>query len=61
MPNGRINVGTTGKIEMKTKKGKILFVRDRDGIWKQVISRSPFIVETLTKSHFRGLLKTVLS
>ena len=61
MPNGRIDVGTTGKIEMKTKKGSIFFVRDRDGIWKQVTSRSPFNVETLTKTYFMNLLKSVLS
>ncbi len=61
IPNGRIDVGTTGKIEMKTKKGSIFFVRDRDGIWKQVISRSPFNVEILTKTTFRDLLESVLS
>ncbi|TEB16678.1 hypothetical protein Psfp_01079 [Pelotomaculum sp. FP] len=61
IPNGRTIVGATGKIEMKTKKGNIFFIRDRDGIWKQVISRTPFNVETLTKPYFRGLLKSVLS
>lgn len=61
IPNKRVVVGSTGKIEMKTKKGKIFFIRDRDGVWKQVISRSPFNVEILTKPSFRGLLKSVLS
>lgn len=61
IPNRRVIVGSTGKIEMKTKKGNIHFIRDRDGIWKQVVSKSPLNVETLTKPYFRGLLKSVLS
>jgi hypothetical protein len=61
IPNKRVIVGSTGKIEMKTKKGNIFFIRDRDGIWKQVVSKSPLNVETLTKPYFRGLLKSVLS
>lgn len=61
IPNKRVVVGSTGRIEMRTKKGKIFFVRDRDGIWKQVVSKSPLSVETLTKPYFRRLLKSVLS
>jgi hypothetical protein len=61
IPNGRTIVGATGRIEMKTRKGNIFFIRDRDGIWKQVISKTPFNVETLTKPYFRGLLTWVLS
>lgn len=61
IPNKRVVVGSTGKIEMRTKKGKIFFIRDRDGIWKQVVSKSPLSVETLTKPYFRRLLKSVLS
>lgn len=61
IPNKRVIVGSTGKIEMKTKKGNMFFIRDRDGIWKQVVSKSPLNVETLTKPYFRRLLKSVLS
>ncbi|TEB07626.1 hypothetical protein Psch_01181 [Pelotomaculum schinkii] len=61
IPKKRVVVGSTGKIEMKTKKGNIFFIRDRDGIWKQVVSKSPLNVETLTKPYFRGLLKSLLS
>ncbi|HBC94250.1 MAG TPA: hypothetical protein DCZ10_15480 [Pelotomaculum sp.] len=61
IPKKRVVVGSTGKIEMKTKKGNIFFIRDRDGIWKQVVSKSPLSVETLTKPYFRGLLKSLLS
>jgi len=61
MPNVRSVVGTTGKIKMKTKKGNIIFLRDRDGIWKQLISKSPFKVRILTKDYLRNLLKTVLT
>jgi hypothetical protein len=61
IPNKRVTVGATGKIEMKTKKGNIFFIRDMDGIWKQVVSKAPLNVETLTKPYFRGLLKSVLS
>lgn len=61
IPNKRVVVGSTGKIEMKTKKGNIFFIRDRDGIWKQIVSKSPLNVETLTKPYFRGLLRSVLS
>jgi|GEM_PF-3838787 len=51
-------VGTTGKIKMKTKKGNMVLIRDIDGIWKQLVSRSPFRVETLTRSYVRALLKS---
>ncbi|TEB12668.1 hypothetical protein Psfp_03691 [Pelotomaculum sp. FP] len=61
IPKKRVVVGSTGKIQMKTKKGNIFFIRDRDGIWKQVVSKSPLNVETLTKPYFRGLLKSLLS
>jgi len=61
IPKVNSAVGTTGTIEMKTKKVKIIFVSDRDGIWKQVISRSPFEVRTLTKDYFRNLLRSLLT
>ncbi|TEB06102.1 hypothetical protein Psch_03144 [Pelotomaculum schinkii] len=61
IPKERFAVGTTGKIEMKTNKCNICFIRDIDGIWKQVISKSPLSLEILTRSHFRELLKSVLS
>jgi hypothetical protein len=58
IPKRRI-VGTTGMIEMKTKNMKLSLIRDRDGIWKQLISRSPFNIRILTKRYFRGLLKNI--
>ncbi|MDD4237074.1 MAG: hypothetical protein PHT62_00765 [Desulfotomaculaceae bacterium] len=61
IPKKRVVVGSTGNIEMRTKKGNMFFIRDRDGIWKQVVSRSPLNIETLTKPYFRCLLKSVLS
>ncbi|TEB05041.1 hypothetical protein Psch_03804 [Pelotomaculum schinkii] len=60
IPNIRSAVGTTGNIQLKTKKGKITFVSDRDGIWKQVISLSPFEAKILTKDYLRNLLKSLL-
>jgi len=61
IPNKRALVGSTGKIVMKTKKGNMFLIRDRDGIWKRIISKSPMDIEILTKRNFRILLKSVLS
>lgn len=60
IPNTRFYVGTTGKITMKTQKGSFVLIRDMDGIWRQLISKSPIKIETLTKPYFRCLLKAIL-
>ena len=64
IPKERFAVGTTGKIEMRVNKCNscnIYFIRDSDGIWKQVISKSPLSLKILTRSNFRELLKSVLN
>jgi len=61
IPAKRVTVGATGQIEMRTSKATIDFVRDGEGIWKHLISRTPLKVDILTKQNFRQLLLSVLS
>lgn len=56
----KLPVGTSGKIKMQIKRKTISFVRNMDGIWKQIISKSPLLTETLTKNRFRKLLLSIL-
>ncbi|MGI6492304.1 MAG: hypothetical protein ACOX0T_07815 [Pelotomaculum sp.] len=61
IPSKRVSVGATGHIEMKTNNVSMDFIRDGEGIWRHLFSRTPLKADILTKQNFRELLLSVLS